>query len=197
MSSSPAPTREPPPALDVRRLDAARERDFWAVQSSEHGCGWCACVAWWVPTWDGFGERTAEENRGLRAELFQRGEFDGYLAYERGQPIGWCQVGPRDRLPKLVRQFALAPDPACFAITCFLVLPHARRRGVARAMLAHVLDDLRARGVARVEAYPRAEATADPLDLWTGPLGLYEEAGFRAREPAAARPVLALDLVPR
>jgi hypothetical protein len=57
-----------------------------------------------------------------------------------------------------------------------------------------VLADLRARGIARVEAYPRAEATTDPLDLWTGPLGLYAEAGFRALDPTATRPVLALDL---
>jgi GNAT superfamily N-acetyltransferase len=185
------------PGLEVRRLDPAREADFWRVHAAEHDCGWCACSAWWVPTWDGFSARTAEENRTLRAELFRRGEFDGYVAYAGGEPVGWCQVGPRDRLAKLVAQYALPPDPACFAITCFLVIPPARRRGVARAMLAAVLADLRARGVARVEAYPRAEATTDPLDLWTGPRTIYEEAGFRALDPAAPRLVLTLDLVSR
>jgi len=197
VSDQPAAPGEPQPDMEVRQLDATRERDFWAVHSTEHDCGWCACAAWWVPTWEGFGARKAEENRGLRAELFRRGEFDGYIAYAGGEPVGWCQVGPRDRLAKLVKQYALAPDPAGFAITCFLVLPSHRRRGVARELLARVLDDLRFRGILRVEVFPRVEETSDPLDLWTGPLSLYAEAGFRARDPAVPRPPLMLDLALR
>jgi hypothetical protein len=73
--------------------------------------GWCSCVAWWVPDWEGFGERTAEENRALREALFARGEYDGYLAYADGRAVGWAQVGRRDRLAKLLSQFSLAPDP--------------------------------------------------------------------------------------
>jgi GNAT superfamily N-acetyltransferase len=181
--------------MDVRRLDATCERDFWALHSAKNECDFCACVAWWVPTWDGWGERTAEENRALRRELFARGEFDGYIGYAGGEPVGWCQVGPRDRLAKLVAQFALAPDPACWAITCFLVAPAHRRSGVARELLARVLDDLHRRGVARVVAFPKAESRSDPLELWTGPWGLFVEQGFAVIGDDARRTVMQLEFV--
>jgi GNAT superfamily N-acetyltransferase len=183
--------------MDVRRLDATCEHDFWALHSAANDCGSCACVAWWVPTWDGWGERTAEENRALRRELFRRGEYDGYLAYAGDTPIGWCQVGPRDRLAKLVAQFRLAADPGCWAITCFLVAPGHRRRGAARELLALVLADLRRLGVARVEAYPRAGNLEDPLDLWTGPRSLYVEQGFTVIREDARRTVMQLEFESR
>jgi GNAT superfamily N-acetyltransferase len=178
--------------LEVRRLDRATEEDFRAVHTGE--CGRCQCVAWWVETWDGWGERTAEENRALRAELFARGEHDGYLAREDGRPVGWCQVGPRDRLTKLVRQFDLAPDPATWAITCFLVVPAARRRGVAAALLDAVLADLPARGARRVEAFPRSGADLDTNELWNGPHALFGRAGFEVVRAGDPRDVLALEL---
>ncbi len=88
-----------------------------------------------MPTWDGWGERSDAENAGLRDALCAAGEYDGLLAYDGARPVGWCQVGPRDRLAKLVSQLSLAPDPATWAVSCFLVASSHRRRGVARALL--------------------------------------------------------------
>lgn len=148
-------------------------------------------MAWWVPTWEGWGERTAAENAALREALCDAGEYDGYLAYDGDEPVGWCQVGPRDRLEKLVRQLGLDPDPATWAVTCFLVAPSHRRGGVARALLRHALDDLRASGVARVEAYPRGGEAVEPEDMWTGPAGLYLREGFARVGDTPRGPVLA------
>ena len=180
--------------LAVHRLDDARRADFYRVHGAECGADWCRCVAWWVPTWEGWGERTAQENLALREELFDRGEHDGYLLYADGEPVGWCQVGPRDRLAKLVGQMALEPDPEVWAVTCFVVAPRLRRRGLAARLLDGVLADLRARGVRCVEAYPKRGADLDAGELWTGPEGLYARKGFREVRDAAPRPVLRLDL---
>ncbi len=147
-----------------------------------------------MPTWDGWGERTAAENGALREALCEAGEYDGYLAYDGDAPVGWCQVGPRDRLEKLVRQLGLTPDPATWAVTCFLVAPSHRGTGVARALLRHALDDLRANGVARVEAYPRGGEELGDEDVWTGPAGLYLGEGFVRVGDSPRGPVLARDL---
>lgn len=163
----------------LRRLDRSLVPDFFALHSDANDNGWCHCVAWWVPTWDGWSDRTAEENRRLREDLFERGEFDGYLHYEGERPVGWCQVGRRDRLEKLVGQFGLTPDPEVWAVSCVLVAPSARGTGVARAMLSGVLEDLRARGVRRVQAYPKRGESTDPGEQWRGPARLFEELGFR------------------
>ena len=169
--------------FEVRRLTAERRRDFDRVHCEANGAEWCRCVAWWVPTWDGWGERTAEQNDALREELFARGEFDGYLAYREGEPVGWCQVGRRDRLAKLVAQFELEPDPDTWAITCFVVAPRHRRGGAARALLTQVLRDLPARGARRVEAFPRTAEELDEGELWNGPEAMFARAGFeRVRE---------------
>jgi GNAT superfamily N-acetyltransferase len=183
-----------PPRREVRRLGPAREQDFLAVHCDAAGLGWCRCVAWWVPTWEGWGERTAEENLALRRELWAKGEHDGYVAYEDGRPVATCQVGRRDRLAKLVRQYSLEPDPAVWAITCFAVDPARRGTGLARALLSHVLAELADQGVARVEAYPR-RGRAEPGEVWTGPEALFLGAGFETLRNDPARPVLSKPLL--
>ena len=171
----------------VTRFAPEHVPDFRALHSLP---GRCFCVAWWVETWDGWGQRTAAENRSLRERLIENGTFDGYLAYDDDAPVGWCQVLPRDRLVKIRRQFHLEPDDGTWAIGCFLVHPEHRRRGVARRLLAEVLDDLPRRGVRRVEAYPKRVAGGDAGDLWNGPEALLRANGFTTLKDDPVRPVL-------
>lgn len=177
--------------LEVVRFDEIRRDDFARLHSDANGAGWCRCVAWWVPTWEGWGDRTAAQNAELRDALCDAGHYDGYLAYDAGEPVGWCQAGPRDRLEKLVQQLELEPDPAVWAITCFLVAPSHRHRGVARALLRHALADFHRLGVTRVEAYPREGAGLDEGELWTGPAALFLAEGFRHASDTPRGPVLA------
>jgi ribosomal protein S18 acetylase RimI-like enzyme len=69
-------------------------------------------------------------------------------AYPRAQHI-------RELYPKLPS----APLPA--VITCIASTPEARGRGLAKALVLAVVDDLAARGFSAVEAYPEPEARPD------------------------------------
>lgn len=178
---------------DVRRLEEARREDFYRVHHESNGHGWCFCVAWWVPGWEGWGERRAEENRRVREDLFARGEEDGYLLYLDGVPAGWCQAVRRDRLRKLAAQFSLAPDEDAWAIGCFLVAPPHRRRGNGRFLLSRVIEDLWKRGAGRIEAFPKRVEGAGEMDLWNGPEAMFRKAGFRIEREDDTRPVLALN----
>ena len=178
-------------ALEVHRLTPGRERDFFRLHCAANGCGWCRCAAWWVPTWEGWGERSVEQNETLRRELFARGEHDGYLGYLDGEPVAWCQAGPRDRLRKAVEQFSLEADPDTWAVSCFLVHPAHRRRGLATVLLRSVLADLRERGARRVEVFPKRSEEADELDLWNGPEAMFRGEGFQVVRDDPVRPVLA------
>ncbi len=177
--------------LVVRRFGPAHVADFHALHGT---AGWCFCVAWWVETWEGWRERTAAENRALRGKLFDAGTFDGYLAYDDGAPVGWCQALPRNRLLKIRNQFGLESDEGVWAIGCFFIHPDHRRRGIARRMLAEVLADLPGRGARRVEAYPKRVPDADAGDLWNGPEALYRTSGFVTLKDDPVRPVLVRDL---
>lgn len=180
--------------LHVEPLTAERVPDFYRIHCDACDSGWCFCVAWWVPDWDSFAERTAEENRAERDRLFERGEYDGYLLYRGSEVLAWAQVGPRDRLEKLRASFDLEPDPAVHALSCVLVRPDLRGQGLARVLLRGVLDQLRARGVSRVQVYPKSHDEMDALEVWTGPLGLYLKEGFRQVRPGEVRSVYELDL---
>jgi GNAT superfamily N-acetyltransferase len=170
---------------------------FRALHSEANGAGWCRCVAWWVPTWDGWGERTAEENDALRRALCARGEHDGLLAFDGDEPVGWAQVGARDRLAKLVAQLERPPDPGTWAITCLLVAPARRRQGVARSLVAAAVHHARAAGADRIEAYPRSGDAVEDSDAWTGTESLFARAGFALVRAGTPRSVVALELLPR
>jgi len=181
--------------FEILRFGPDLEADFQRLMDGDEGCSWCRCVAWWVPGWEGFGDRSAADNRQLREELLARGEYDGYLAFREDECVGWCQVGPRDRFPKLAQEHELAPDPDSFAITCFYVPESERRRGVARAMLRAVLADLDARSVKRVEAFPRSEDALQSGEQWTGPRSLFAQNGF-SEQGAAGRRILMVRELP-
>jgi ribosomal protein S18 acetylase RimI-like enzyme len=179
---------------EVHRFDAAHHDDFYRLHCAANDAGWCYCVAWWAPTWDGWGERTAAENRWLRDALCDRGEYDGYLLYVDDTPVGRCQAGPRDRLEKLVGQFQLAPHPATWAITCFQIAPAHQRQGLASYLLDEALRDLRTRGARRVEAFPKRGTELAADDIWNGPEAMFRTAGFVVVRDDPQRPVLALKL---
>jgi GNAT superfamily N-acetyltransferase len=180
--------------LDVERLTRDREGDFAAFMGREADGAWCWCAAWWTPTWDGFGDRTSEQNHALRESLFADGIHDGYLAYVEGAPVAWMQVGPRDRLTKVGQSYRLTPEDGVWAVTCVNVLSAYRGRGLARRFLAAVLEDVRAQGVKAIEGYPRPGTDHEPGEVWTGPEGLFVGAGFTEVSRSARRAVFRLDL---
>lgn len=180
--------------VHVERIgDGAREA-FARLHSGENGHGWCRCVAWWVPGWEGWGERGAEQNAALREELFARGERDGYLAFHGDEPVGWCQVAPRDHLPGVVHDFGASGEPDVWAVSCFFVAPPFRGRGVARALLVHALEELTARGARALEAFPRSDGATGEGEVWTGPPRLFEDLGFVERTAGPRRSVVRLEL---
>ena len=131
----------------VKRLNRDLVGDLFHLHRRENDANWCYCVAWWVESWDGWSDRTAQLNRNLREDLFNSGHYDGYLLYRNQNPIGWSQVGPRDQLRNLVRQYKLNPDSAAWAVTCFFIKGEERGRGLAKEFIKHILTDLRQRGV--------------------------------------------------
>lgn len=186
--------------LAVHPLDAGRVPDFRTLHSRCGADGWCQCVAWWVPTWAGWGDRTAAENRELRDQLFARGEYDGYLLYEGRTPIGWMQVGPVGRLPKLWNSYRLdelSVTPSDLAISCATLLPEFRGRGHLHRfldlVLATVETNARTRRIdrpLRVLAFPKVGEDLAADDVWTGTEQAFSARGFRCLREDPAHPVL-------
>jgi GNAT superfamily N-acetyltransferase len=180
--------------ISVHRIDATRRRDFYDLHSEKNGHPWCFCVAWWVDSFDGWGDRTAEQNRALREAVFDRGDFDGYLLYADGEPAAWCQCCPRLKLVHLNHRNKLTADPAAWVFGCFFVAPSFRGQGLGRELLAGALADLRARGVKRVEALPMRGEGLPADEVWSGPEALMAEFGFTLVRDDAKLPYYRLEL---
>jgi GNAT superfamily N-acetyltransferase len=183
-------------ALRVVPLSPAHEPAFLRLHDERNDAGWCRCVAWHVLTWNGWGERTAEENLATRCALHEQGAHDGLLAFdEAGEPVGWVQLGQRDRLPKLVAQLGLPPDPDVWAVTCFLVAPTHRRQGIATRLLRAAVDHARDAGASRLEGYPRKGGALVDDDAWTGTEALYAGVGFSTIDTGGERLVCSQNLM--
>jgi GNAT superfamily N-acetyltransferase len=174
--------------VQVKRLAPALENDFYTL-FAQPPFDWCCCAAWAVPTWEGWGERSAGANRAVREQRFREGRHDGYLLYVNSKPVGWCQCGPLTWLPKLADAMGCEVADASHAISCFAVLPEMRGRGLAHALVEAVLADLAARGVKRVLAFPR-RGRHDDGEVWTGPEAVFERAGFRVIDERGGRAVM-------
>ncbi len=107
-------------------------------------------------------------------------------------PARACAIGSE----KLVAQLELEPSPSTWAVTCFLVAPTHRRRGVAAALLAAAVATARRAGAARLEGFPRTGGTLEEGEAWTGTEALFAGAGFALVRPGSPRSVVALELGP-
>jgi GNAT superfamily N-acetyltransferase len=131
----------------------------------------------------GYGKSKPSARReALRAQLDEDPPA-GMLAYVDGEVAGWCGFGPRPALPRLERSRTIpkVDDLPVWSILCFNVRVGYRRRGVATALLAGVVDFARRSGAPGVEAYP-IDPEGGRVDSGFGYVGvtpMFEKAGFR------------------
>src|SRR5579859_3824375 len=172
------------PGYSTEELSKESWPDF--VKLFSQGGGWdhCQCMHFhrpcalpkekWLPT---RAER-AVRNRREREALLDAGHSHGILVYANGEPVGWCQYGPSEELPRIDNKrnyHAHALERATqklWRITCFVVLKNYRKRGVASAALNAALESIRKKGGGLVEAYPIAswQSRASVTSPRTAPL---------------------------
>jgi len=182
--------------LDVRieRLTPAGVEDYLNFFDHERGPAfadnpeWAKCYCHYYevapaihwPSLDGNANRVAMRER------IVSGEMEGYLAYADLSVVGWVNAQPYHKLRHACARLRIPSPPLpvppheAAAIVCFVVAPDWRRKGVARALLHHALDDLLARGIHLVDAFPwkaDAKETA-PVDHYHGTLSMFVAAGF-------------------
>jgi GNAT superfamily N-acetyltransferase len=147
--------------------------------------------------------RLSERRDALRNQL-QESTPPGILAYIDGKLIGWCGIGPRCKMERLVRSRTIpaVDDRPVWSIVCFLVQSRYRKRGDARALLQCAIECARSYGVPALEAYPvdpkgkRIHSTS----AYVGTRRMFEEKGFlpiletSARSAGLSRWLMRLEL---
>lgn len=186
----------PTSGYTTKELTTKTWPDFVRLFSQGNGWDFCQCMHFqrprslpkeqWLPTRAARGKR----NRRQKQALVKQGCAHGILVYAKGEPVGWCQYGPREELPRIDNQRiyrGLAPDSTqrLWRITCFAVLKPYRRRGVASAALQAALEAIRRQGGGLVEAYPitRWLSRAFGNESTHGTESMFVKAGFKAVAP--------------
>lgn len=155
--------------------------------SGEQGC--------WCQAWRGADAKARSGGRSrpelLRQQMESGPPSPGYLAYLDGVPVGWVGVGVRTETPRLMhsRTIPAIDDLPVWSIGCFRIRPGYRRRGIASALLAGVVEAARGAGAPGVEAYPidPEGRRVDAGFAFVGIASMFDAAGFRRVQVTEAR----------
>lgn len=131
--------------------------------------------------------KRAASNREEKRELVENGRSHGILVFSHGEPVGWCQYGSAEELPRIdtypgYRKLAGERErDKLWRITCFVVVRTHRRRGVASIALEAALDAIRKKGGGLVEAYPIVRWGS--YREYLGTVSMFQKAGFKIVAP--------------
>ncbi len=168
-----------PPSILIR---PATWDTFEAVMGEKGGCGGCWCMLWRLSKKQ-MDAQMGEKNRRAMKAVFKSGEVPGLIALNGKDPVGWIQLAPREKFPRLENSRILKPvdDQKVWSVSCFLVHKTHRRHGVSLALLQAACDFAKESGARIVEGYP-VEPNKKPYPAvyaWVGFADVFRRAGFK------------------
>lgn len=154
--------------------------DFADVINPNRRATHCWCLSHRV------GAKEIEELSGGSREqamraLCERDVPPGVVTYRDGTPVGWCNIGARSDIPRLVKSKLIRPvdDVPVWSIVCTVVRGGHRRQGVTRQLIEGAVQWARSQGAPAVEAHPvDPDGRMDLTMAFVGTRAMYERAGF-------------------
>ncbi len=165
----------------TRPVTPDRFEDFADVINRTRRTNHCWCLSHRLQTAEierlGGGSREQAMRR-----LCERDHPPGVVTYRDGEPVGWCNIGPRPEITRLARSRLIRPvdEQPVWSIVCVVVRAGHRRHGVTAPLLEGAVAYAASNGAPAVEAYP-----VDPpgrMDLtmaFVGTKSMFDRAGFR------------------
>src|SRR5437867_10927365 len=184
--------REP---YSVRELSVRTLSNFATLAIKQGGC-WCIFYQRANPLRRGMtNEEWKRRNRLDKRTFVRQGRSHAILVYDGRTPVGWCQYGGQEELPRIDARRTyrkVAPpvaDEKLWRISCFFVDPKYRGRGVAKFALHAALDSIGSKGGGVVEAYPVASPKMAGVRVWRwlGSAGLCRKEGVLMVAPLGSR----------
>ncbi len=149
---------------------------------------WCLSHRLRLKEIEELGEGSRE--RAMR-RLCERDDPPGVVTYLDDVPVGWCNIGARSDIPRLVHSTKIHPvdDVPVWSIICVVVRGGHRRKGVSRPLIEGAVEYAASRGAPAVEAYPVDPGTRrmDTTMAFVGTRAMFEKAGFEVVGETEAR----------
>lgn len=191
--------------LQIHPATPRRWADLRAVLAPKSAERACWCVAWRLPEHD-FAQITGEQREAYLRSLVSGDLSPGLLAYHDGRVVGWCNVGPRTAMGRLVDSPAAAgPDASAWSVVCFAVRPGYQDLGVADELLRGAIEYAGQHGALVLEGYPigTADRRVSSSLVYVGTRDVFEREGFRQvgsiqlASGGLTRSVMRLNLAPQ
>jgi len=171
-------------AYSSKELSPTTWSDFEALFAKHNGV-WGGC---WCMFYHTKGEflikEHGPENKKAKKALVKKRRTHGIIVYSGKTPVGWVQYGPKPELPRLDASKTYQSlgldnkEKKLWRITCFFVDRNNRKRGIAGFGLKAALTSIKKKGGGLVEAYPSTKPNKGASLMWSGTVGMFENAGF-------------------
>ena len=173
-----------PDQIKVKELTSSLRDDF--LQFFDHVAfadnpDWsdCYCSLYHFPN------KGKAESRQAASNLIGEGKMHGFLAYDNGKPVGWCNAADRNSYPAL--HWLMGPGPEKWekvgSIVCFVIASSHRNQGIASSLLGAACNKFTQEGLEYAEAYPVKVPQTAAYDF-PGPLSMYLKDGFTQHRDA-------------
>jgi GNAT superfamily N-acetyltransferase len=136
--------------------------------------------------------RTADENQRAIQAMVATGNVLGLLAYQDGEAVGWCSVGPLADCSRFA-----GSDDGAWLVSCLFVRGSARGRGVGRALLDAAVAFAQEHGAVALEGPPRGWRPDDAPGSLQGVYQSFRAVGFRETDDARAPALMRIERQPR
>ncbi|MCG8359533.1 MAG: GNAT family N-acetyltransferase [Kiloniellales bacterium] len=180
--------------MEIHPVTADRWPDREALFGPRGASGGCWCMLWRCARKD-WEAGKGDGNRAALKALTESAEPPGLLAYEAGEAVGWCSLGPRTAFPGLARSRILQPvdDLPVWSVTCFFLRKDQRRRGLSARLLGAAADYAKNQGAPAVEGYPVEpnKPNYPAVYAWTGLASAFRRAGYQeVARRSETRPIM-------
>lgn len=185
--------------LDTRPVGPDDVADLARLFGTERNTRRCWCMAFcttrgqFAVGWLGGGNRR-------RFEALAAGPSPmGVLAFDDGEPVGWCACGPRSRYLLAASPMLAHRDPDededVWLLPCLFVRAGHRGQAVSHTLVGAAVESARRHGATAAEGWPLAASVDRPGEAFLGRQQVFAELGFREVDrPSADRVVMRLEL---
>jgi len=135
----------------------------------------CYCTGPFTPRLKEY-ENTSRRRRDYAVWLVENGLMSGYLAFEHGNVVGWCNAGDKRAFSR--QDIVQTGQRNVISIACFVIQKEYRGKRVAQRLLERVIKDAKANKKKVIEAYPSRRSKSE-FGNFTGPYSMYEKNGFQ------------------
>ena len=132
-----------------------------------------------------FANKGKAESRLQASSLIADDRIHGFLAYDDGKPVGWCNAANRNSYPALHWLMGPGPDKTerVGSIVCFVVASSHRNQGVSSHLLNAACKKFSQKGLEFAEGYPVKKPQSAAYNF-PGPLSMYLKNGFTQHHDA-------------